>query len=89
MRAVPAGAKELPSRALAIEGGGHVPLDPREPKGNRALNRLFQFDIEFTGHETVKLFGERVYVRFEHESEALGRQWYRSIRQLFLARFNV
>jgi putative peptide zinc metalloprotease protein len=33
--------------------------------------------------------GQRVEVRFDHGSEPLAVQWYRSLRQLFLARFGV
>ena len=89
VRQVPAGVEELPSRALSTEGGGHVPLDPREPKGSKAMNRLFQFDLEFADPNFARLFGGRVFVRFNHEMEPLAMQWYRNVRQLFLARFNV
>ena len=33
--------------------------------------------------------GSRVYVRFDHGSEPLARQWYRSLRQVFLKQLNV
>jgi putative peptide zinc metalloprotease protein len=34
-------------------------------------------------------FGSRVLVRFDHGREALALQWYRRLRQLFLARFET
>ena len=33
--------------------------------------------------------GGRVYVRFDHGQRSLASRWYRSVRQLFLARFDV
>ena len=37
----------------------------------------------------VPTLGERVYVRFRHDDEALAFRAYRTVRQLFLSRFNV
>lgn len=89
LREVPAGNDVLPSAALAIEGGGEIGTDPRDTKGPKALQRVFQFDIELNGIGPVDHFGERVLVRFEHRSEPLAVQWYRSIRLLFLSAFDV
>jgi len=47
------------------------------------------FEVELTLPVEVRHIGERVYVRFDHGSEPLARQWYRRFRQLFLKRFNV
>lgn len=89
VRQVPAGDERLPSRALAADGGGRISVDPRDAKGTRAMERLFQFDIELPRELDVALYGDRVHVRFNHPKEPLARQWYRGIRQLFLAHFNV
>ena len=89
VREVPGGDEMLPSPALASQGGGDVPTDPREAKSPRALQRVFQFDVELDGPEHLDHFGQRVYVRFEHEREPLSVQWYRSIRLLFLTSFYV
>jgi len=35
------------------------------------------------------LIGARTYVRFDHGGQPLAKQWYRSLRQLFLRQFNV
>jgi putative peptide zinc metalloprotease protein len=88
VRQVPAGETSLPSRALAMEGGGQIATDPRESKTPKALQRMFQFDIAIEGIPNLGTFGERAYVRFDHTMEPLGRRWYRAIRQLFLARFD-
>jgi putative peptide zinc metalloprotease protein len=47
------------------------------------------FDILLPSPEGVYNVGGRVYVRFDHGREAFIYRWYRSIRQLFLRRFNV
>ncbi|HKY73437.1 MAG TPA: efflux RND transporter periplasmic adaptor subunit [Nitrospira sp.] len=88
-RLVPAASEELPSPALGSEGGGQVSLDPRDPKGQKALKRLFQLDLELPAQHGLINVGGRVYVRFDHGWDSLLAQWYRQGRQLFLARFNV
>ncbi len=89
VRQVPAGDQILPSRALAVDGGGRIATDPRDPKGAKALERMFQFDVALDGLSGTHLFGGRVYVRFDHKKEPLAAQWYRSVRLLFLSRFSV
>ena len=89
LREVPAGVDLLPSSALAIEGGGEIATDPRETKGPKALERMFQFDLGFVDGPRIDYFGQRVFVRFEHHREPLMVQWYRSVRLLFMSSFNV
>lgn len=89
VRQVPAGEEYLPSRALALEGGGAIATDPRDSKGPKTLQRMFQFDVVLTGIPRPAVYGERVYVRFDHDKEPLAWQWYRGIRLLFLSRFGV
>jgi len=50
---------------------------------------MFQFDIELADVGQVDHFGQRVFVRFEHQMTPLSIQWYRSIRLLFLTSFHV
>jgi putative peptide zinc metalloprotease protein len=88
LREVPGGEEQLPSVALAAEGGGEIATDPRDPKNPKALQRMFQFDIAIED-DRVERFGQRVYVRFEHQMTPLSVQWYRSIRRLFLSSLNV
>jgi putative peptide zinc metalloprotease protein len=89
LREVPAGGEYLPSPALAAEGGGEIATDPRDTKGPRSLQRMFQLDVALDGMSRVDHFGQRAFVRFEHQMEPLSVQWYRSIRLLFLSSFNV
>ncbi len=89
VREVPGGEEYLPSKVLATEGGGAIATDPRDPKGPKALQRMFQFDVSLQGRSHFDLFGQRVLVRFEHHATPLLVQWYRAIRLLFLSRFSV
>ena len=88
-RVVPTASEALPSPALGSDGGGDVPLDPRDPKGQKALKKLFQVDVELPSPQGVLNVGGRVFVRFDHGWSPLASQWYRKGRQLFLSRFNV
>jgi putative peptide zinc metalloprotease protein len=88
-REVPAAKDQLPSAALTTEGGGTLPSDPRDQKGVKSIASVFQFDLELPPEAQQFHFGTRAYVRFEHSPEPLASQWYRRVRQLFLARFNV
>lgn len=92
VREVPAATRELPSLALALQGGGRIGLDPDSQANGgqpRALTPLFQFEIRFTGEQLPRALGSRVYVRFVHAAEPLAQQWYRHWRQAFLKRFSV
>jgi putative peptide zinc metalloprotease protein len=89
IREVPGGSNELPSKALSTAGGGTSAVDPGDREGRKTLKRFFQFDLELPSDAPTVVFGSRVYVRFEHESEPLGFQMFRRLRQLFLARLNV
>ena len=89
VRQVPAGEALLPSRALAVEGGGRIATDPRDGGAPKALERMFQFDVVLPGAAHLGVFGERAYVRFEHRPEPLALRWYRDLRRLFLSRFGV
>ncbi len=88
-RLVPAASDELPSPALGSEGGGQVPMDPKDPKGQKAIRKVFQVDLQLPLELGIVNVGGRVYVRFDHGREPLVAQWYRQGRQLFLSRFNV
>jgi putative peptide zinc metalloprotease protein len=88
-RLVPAASDELPSPALGSEGGGQVPMDPKDPKGQKAIRKVFQIDLQLPLELGIVNVGGRVYVRFDHGREPLMTQWYRQGRQLFLSRFNV
>jgi len=88
-REVPAATDQLPSRTLSQQGGGKIAIDPRDTLGVKAYQKVFLFDIELPEHAGLYNVGGRVYVRFDHGREPLIWRWYRSVRELFLKRFNV
>ena len=73
VREVPAGETEVPSMALALEHGGTVAVDARDPRAPKALNRVFQFDLLLPQEAAAALVGERAHVRFVHLEETAGR----------------
>jgi putative peptide zinc metalloprotease protein len=89
VREVPAARDRLPSPALSSEGGGAFAADPADPKSGKTLATTFQFDVELPPEATPLAYGGRVYVRFSLEPEPLASQWFRRVRQVFLAQFHV
>ena len=89
LRETPAATDQLPSMTLAQQGGGVIATDPSENKRVKAFQKFFLVDIDFPLNTATVNVGGRVYVRFDHGHEPLANQWYRGLRQLFLARFNV
>jgi putative peptide zinc metalloprotease protein len=89
LREVPAATNQLPGRALALEGGGEIPVDPQDRLGTKAFQKVFLFDLGLPSEKGFYCVGGRVYARFDHGLEPLVQRWYRAIRQVFLKRFNV
>jgi putative peptide zinc metalloprotease protein len=89
VREVPAGRDDLPSRALAVAGGGAIAVDPADPQGARALQRVFQVDIELPASAAAAAFGSRAHVRFNHDWEPAGDQIWRRLQQLLLSRLQL
>ncbi|MCU7838808.1 MAG: peptidase M50 [Candidatus Thiodiazotropha sp. (ex Troendleina suluensis)] len=86
-RDTPESQQRLPSPALGTKGGGEFPLHPQDEDGTRPLEAVFNIQLQMD--LPIERLGERVIVRFEHQAQPLGWQWYRSLRQLFLKRFNL
>lgn len=87
-REVPAATNQLPSMALALQGGGKIGLNPgASGKEPMSLASLFQFELKLDHGDALRKAGQRVYVQFVHPREPLASQWYRSVRQLFLKTF--
>ena len=87
-REIPGASDRLPSLALAQSGGGSLALNPAEGREPKTLQTHFEFELELPTAQPVGI-GGRVHVRFEHGTEPLAQQLYRSVRQLFLQRFAV
>jgi putative peptide zinc metalloprotease protein len=86
-REVPESRQYLPSPALGSLGGGEFTLHPEDKDGTRSLAAVFEMRLELS--QPISRLGERIIVRFEHQALPLGWQWYRSLRQMFLKRFNL
>lgn len=89
IREVPAAGDQLPDRALGSSGGGSFAVDPRDPEGLKTLEKVFQLDLALPPQPAGHLLGRRADVRFDHGSEVIALQVYRSGRQLFLRRFGI
>ena len=85
----PKATNYLPSAALATINGGKIPIDPEFKEELKTQENVFQIDMQFTPKVNIPEIGQRVYVRFDHGTETLAQQWYRSLRQVFLRQFNV
>jgi putative peptide zinc metalloprotease protein len=87
VREVPAASGRLPSAALSTRGGGSFAVNPTDSSGTTTLEDVFHFELQID--EPISRLGGRAFVRFDHGSEPLAQQFYRSMRQLFLSRFHV
>ncbi len=83
-REVPAANYLLPSNVLGNTGGGRVPVDPTDSRGTKALEKIFQLDVEILEPSEELHIGKRVHVRFDHGKEPLAGQLYRSISRVLL-----
>ena len=83
---VPSGSYLLPSPVLGSLSGGRISVDTRDKRGITAMEPIFQYDIRLPDAGFRHVPGTRIQVRFEHAPETLASRWYRSLRQLLLAR---
>lgn len=84
---VPGAMQILPSPALGPLGGGPFATRPQDETGLETAETIFI--VELALDIALAQLGQRAYVRFEHASEPIGKQWLRKFRQLFLRKFNV
>lgn len=89
VRIIPQGSEALPSKALAVEGGGELVLDPRDPAALQTIAKVFQLDISLAGAPPDMRIGARAHVRFRYKPEPLMDQGLRRLRQLFLSSLHV
>lgn len=84
-RIVPEASDQLPDAALGSQGGGGIAVDPRDPQGLRALTQWFQLEVTLDAAGMAPGWpGTRAWVRIDLDSEPLGAQLYRHLRQNFL-----
>ena len=79
----------LPSAAFGSGGGGRFQIAPGDQEQTQVLEEIFQLDLSVDSQVASDFIGGRVFVRFDHGSEPLAFQWYRSLKQLFLRQFGV
>ena len=89
LREVPAGSTRLPSAALGAMGGGGIAIDTSDETGRTSVEKLFQFDLALPEGARTTGIGGRAYVRLDHGTEPLWRQWSRSLKQLLLSQLKV
>ncbi len=90
-REVPAPSRRLPNPALSTQSGGLVAVEPRPGEQQAmAMESWFEFELALAlPAGASRSIGERVHVRLVHDPEPPAGRIVRSLRQLFLSRFNV
>ncbi len=83
-----AAQSELPDPLLSTQGGGDQQIDPRDPKGKKAVEKEFEMRILLDNPYSTYLPGQRAYVRVTLDKVPLGEQWLRRFRQLVRSRSN-
>ncbi len=88
VRATPTLTRALPSAALAGVGGGPFAIDPGAPRTDpRALEPLYQLDLQLDAPTGVETYGDRVHVRFAHDEAPVAQRLYRAGIRVFLKYF--
>lgn len=91
-REVPAATRELPSMALALQGGGRIGVAPsiEREQAPQTLDPVFIVELTLENVDAFsQTLGSRVFLRFEHTPETIVRQVWRPIRELFMKRFGI
>ncbi len=89
LRIIPSATDQLPNAALGKQGGGAIKVDPKDPKGIRALEKYFEVWVALPPALAGVFPGTRTYVRFNHGNEVLATRVHRWLKQLFVGRINV
>jgi len=84
----PAATKEPVSEILTEAAGGDVVMDPSVSSSPQSLRRYFIVAVEFD-YLSAPHVEERLYLQFEHPSEAIIYRVYRLVRRTFLEYFDV
>jgi len=84
----PAATKEPVSEILTEAAGGDVVMDPSVSSSPQSLRRYFIVAVEFD-YLSAPHVEERLYLQFEHPSEAIIYRAYRLVRRTFLEYFDV
>jgi len=82
LRELPQGTDRLPNRMLG--SAGQVVLDTRDASGMQLLANIFLVEIALPLRMSGNYLGQRIYVRFVHQSESLGNRLLRRLDQFML-----
>lgn len=89
-RVIPGEQRLLPSPALGWRGGGDVPVELDDERGNRASEPYFKVVGKLPAIEDAPAFdGVSGRMRFRLESEPLLPRWMRRLWQLLQKRYQV
>ena len=84
LRELPQGTDRLPNRKLGSGAGGQVAVDTRDATGRQSMSNIFLVEIALPQEISGSYLGQRIYVRFVHQSESLGNRLLRRANQLML-----
>lgn len=87
-RGMPGATRDLPSAALGDRGGGRILTDSTDEDGLRALEPVFQIDLDLPANPAAYV-GGRVMARFDHGYEPLVYRWQRALKGLLLKHVNA
>ncbi len=81
---LPGAVQRLPSPALAVPNGGPIAVVEDSAEELLALRPVYLVEVDLPAGGDDYRVGERATLRFEHAPAAIGEQWVRRLRQLFL-----
>jgi putative peptide zinc metalloprotease protein len=82
VRRLPHTSEYLPSAAPGVQGGGDIPIDPRDPSGAKPTQPQFEVVVTVDNPEKRYSPGQQAYVRFKLDKRPLIWQWGRWFWQL-------
>ncbi len=84
IREVPLVSRQLPARSLGSQYGGKIAVDARDQTGMLALANVYQLEIALPVKQSGNYMGQRISVRFIHDSEALAARFIAYLQQQWL-----
>ena len=84
LRELPQGTDRLPHRILGSASGGLMAVDARDESGRKLVSKVFIVEVGLPEDLSERFLGSRLYVRFIHPEETLGKQLIRRFNQLLL-----
>jgi putative peptide zinc metalloprotease protein len=82
VKRLPHSSQYLPSAAPSVQGGGDIPIDPRDPSGAKPMQEQFEVVVTVDNPELRYSPGQQAYVRFKLDKRPLIWQWGRWFWQL-------